>query len=104
VGAKTAAALLVRFGSLDGVLAALDAGQEGGFPAGARRRLSAARDYLDRASTVVRVVLDAPVEDLDATLPAVPVDPDRVLALAERWGLASAATRLVRALATLDAG
>jgi 5'-3' exonuclease len=104
VGAKTAAALLVRFGSLDGVLAALETGQDDGFPAGARRRLSAARDYLDRASTVVRVVLDAPVEDLDATLPAVPVDPDRVLALAERWGLASAATRLVRALATLDAG
>ncbi|WP_007518780.1 MULTISPECIES: 5'-3' exonuclease [Pseudofrankia] len=103
IGAKTAAALLTRFGSLAGALAALDAGQQDGFPAGARRRLEAARDYLDRAEVVVRVVPDVQLPPLRTALPAAPADPDRVLALAERWGLTSAATRLARALATTAA-
>jgi 5'-3' exonuclease len=98
IGAKTAAALLVRFGSLAAVLAALDAGQESGFPAGARRRLGAARDYLAAARTVVRVVTDVPLPPLRAELPTVPTDPERVLAVSERWGLAGSCTRLVRAL------
>jgi 5'-3' exonuclease len=98
IGAKTAAALLVRFGSLAAVLAALDAGQESGFPAGARRRLAAARDYLGAARTVVRVVTDVPLPQLRAELPTVPADPERVLAMSERWGLAGSCTRLVRAL------
>jgi len=104
IGAKTAAALLTRFGSLAAALAALDAGTQDGFPAGARRRLEAARDYLDRAEVVVRVVADVPLAPLRTALPAAPVDPDRVLALAEQWGLASAATRLVRALAAVADG
>ncbi|WP_081437991.1 5'-3' exonuclease [Pseudofrankia asymbiotica] len=104
IGAKTAAALLTRFGSLAAALAALDAGEQDGFPAGARRRLEAARDYLDRAEIVVRVVPDVPLPPLRTALPAVPADPDRVLALAERWGLTSAATRLTRALASAAAG
>ncbi|ADP81665.1 5'-3' exonuclease [Pseudofrankia inefficax] len=98
IGAKTAAALLTRFGSLAGALAALDAGQTDGFPAGARRRLEAARDYLDRAEVVVRVVPDVPLPALATRLPATPAHPDEVLALAERFGLAGAATRLTRAL------
>ncbi|MDT3441597.1 MULTISPECIES: 5'-3' exonuclease [unclassified Pseudofrankia] len=104
IGAKTAAALLTRFGSLTAALDALDAGQQDGFPAGARRRLEVARDYLDRAEVVVRVVPDVPLPPLRTALPAAPADPDRVLALAERWGLTSAATRLARALATSAAG
>lgn len=103
IGAKTAAALLTRFGSLAGALAALDAGQVDGFPAGARRRLEAARDYLDRAEIVVRVVPDVALPDLCSALPAAPTHPDDVLALAERFGLAGAATRLTRALAAAAA-
>ncbi|WP_045878788.1 5'-3' exonuclease [Pseudofrankia sp. DC12] len=98
IGAKTAAALLTRFGSLTAAVAALDAGQTDGFPAGARRRLEAARDYLDRAETVVRVVPDVPLPALSTRLPAAPAHPGEVLALAERFGLAGAATRLTRAL------
>jgi len=99
IGAKTAAALLTRFGSLDAALGALDAGQVDGFPAGARRRLADARDYLDRARIVVRVVPDVPLPALATELPAAPAHPEEVLALAERYGLAGAATRLTRALA-----
>lgn len=97
IGDKTAAALLRRYGSLDGVLRALDDGDPG-LTAAQRRRLTEARDYLAVAPGVVVVAPDAPVPDHDDTLPATPADPDRLVALAERWGLGGSATRLVDAL------
>ena len=101
IGAKTAAAILMRHGSLAGALAALDAGQVDGFPAAARRRLGDARDYLARAEVVVRVVPDVALPALRTALPAVPADPAAVAALAARFGLASAVGRLSRALAAV---
>jgi 5'-3' exonuclease len=100
VGEKTAAALVARFGDVDGVLAALDAGTEDGFPAGARTKLEAARDYLAVAPAVTRVVRDLPLPELDAGLPRTPRDPERLVALADRWGLDSPLERLLAALET----
>lgn len=102
VGDKTAAALVTRFGSVAGILAALDAGTDTGFPAGARRRMEAARDYLASAETVVRVVtdIDAPeLASLDDRLPAGPRDPATLVALADEWNLAGPVNRLLNALA-----
>ncbi|GAA4155915.1 5'-3' exonuclease [Actinomadura keratinilytica] len=102
VGDKTAAALVTRFGSVEGILAALDSGTAEGFPAGARRRLEAARDYLAAAGTVVRVVTDidaAELRDLDDRLPAAPRDPRALVELADRWGLDGPVNRLLNALA-----
>ncbi|WP_433338523.1 5'-3' exonuclease [Spirillospora sp. CA-294931] len=102
VGDKTAAALVTRFGSLEGILAALDAGTTDGFPAGARRRMSEARDYLTAAETVVRVVtdIDDPVlAGLDDRLPSTPKDPAALVELADRWNLSSPVNRLLNALA-----
>ncbi|MEE6259946.1 5'-3' exonuclease [Plantactinospora sonchi] len=98
VGEKTAARLVDRYGSLDGILAALD-DPTSGFAPGLRTKLSAARDYLAVAPTVVRVALDVPLRPLDTALPAAPVDADQVLALAEKWNLAGPCRRLVDALA-----
>jgi 5'-3' exonuclease len=98
VGEKTAAALINRYGSLAGVLAALDAGDTGLAPA-QRRRLAAAADYLAVAPLVVRVARDAPVPDVDDALPRVPTDPEALDALAERWGLRSSVDRVLAALA-----
>jgi 5'-3' exonuclease len=107
VGAKTAAALLGRFGSLAGLLAALDeAGPSGvveGVSAGVRRRLEGAREYLRAAVPVVAVVRDVQVGVVDAALPAVPVDVGAVAALGERWGLAGSCARLVEALRVVAA-
>ncbi|OAA29242.1 5'-3' exonuclease (including N-terminal domain of PolI) [Frankia sp. EI5c] len=103
IGAKTAAALLGRFGSLAGALAALDAGAVDGFPAGARARLLAAREYLTAAVTVVEVVRDAPVEPVTGVLPAAPVDAEAVRELAERYGLSGSVGRLKAALAAAAA-
>ncbi|WP_444663285.1 5'-3' exonuclease [Cellulomonas sp. CW35] len=98
IGEKTAAALVRRYGSLDGVLAARDAGDRG-LTATQLRRLTEAADYLAVAPRVVRVAHDAPVPDVDDQLPATPADPDALVALAERWGIASSITRVVTALA-----
>ena len=97
VGEKTAAALIQAFGSIEGITTALDAGH-GGFPRGSRDKLEKARDYLDIALSVVKVVDDAPVPEVDGTLPAVPADPDRLKELGERWGLGSSLGRFASAV------
>ena len=97
VGEKTAATLIKTFGSLDGIIAALDAGH-GGFPRGARDKLEKARDYLDVAPAVVRVATDVPLPEVDGTLPVTPADPDRLAELGERWGLGSSLSRFTTAV------
>lgn len=99
IGEKTAAALVTRFGSVAAMLAALDADETAGFPAGARARLSAARDYLAAAGPVVRVATDVPLPAYDDTQPRSPRNPLRLVELADRWGLDSALNRLLAALA-----
>lgn len=98
VGEKTAARLVARYGSLAGILAALD-NPAADLAPGLRARLTAARDYLTVAPSVVRVALDVPLPPLETTLPAAPADPDRLLALAETWNMAGPCRRLVDALA-----
>ncbi len=101
VGEKTAAALVNSFGTVDGIIAALDrardTGVEDGFPAGARNKLEAARDYLAVAPAVSRTVRDLPIPDLDDALPRSPSDPGRLLALSDRWGLESSLERFLQA-------
>ncbi len=98
IGAKTAASLVTRFGSVQAMLAALDAGEDAGFPAGARTKLERSRDYIDAARLVVRVRTDVPLPELDVTLPREPADPAALVELSERWGLDSALNRLLSAL------
>ena len=100
VGAKTAAALVTRFGTVEAIVAALDDGTQDGFPAGARAKLEAARDYLDVAPAVTRTVRDLPVPELDDALPSSPRDPEQLVALSDRWGLDSPLDRLLIALET----
>ncbi|GAB2862808.1 5'-3' exonuclease [Nocardioides pacificus] len=97
VGDKTAATLLGRFGDIAGIRAAAeDPSAEMG--PGPRGKIKAAADYLAVAPKVVAVVRDLELGSPDLTLPRTPRDPERVLALDERWGLGSSAVRLVEAL------
>jgi 5'-3' exonuclease len=98
VGEKTAAALIRSFGSVEAMLAAIDAGN-GGFPAGSRAKLVAARQYLDACMPVVRVATDAPVTLAGGELPRAPADPSRLGALDDRWDLGSSLGRALSALA-----
>ena len=97
VGEKTAAALVRTFGTVEAMLAAIEAGH-GGFPMNSRPKLAAARDYLSVAPAVTRVATDAPVPDVDGTLPLTPAAPDRLTALDERWDLGSSLRRALGAL------
>jgi 5'-3' exonuclease len=99
VGDKTAAALVTRFGSVAGILAALEAGTTDGFPVGSRLKLTAALDYLAAAQTVVAVVTDIGLPPIDDRLPHVPSDPERLVQLADQWNLSSPVNRLLAALA-----
>ncbi len=97
VGEKTAATLLGRFGDMDAILAAVqDPGSDLG--PGPRGKLKAAADYLDVAPTVVAVARDIDLDRAGSALPRTPADPDRVLALAQRYNLEGPAQRLVEAL------
>ena len=96
IGEKTAAALVTRYGSLAGILAAVEAGDTA-MPSGARAKLMAAHDYLDVAPVVVAVATDVPVLAYDDVVPSSPRDPERLLALSKRWGLDSSLNRVLTA-------
>jgi 5'-3' exonuclease len=98
VGDKTAASLLLKFGDLQGIIAAA-ADPDSEMSPGPRRRILDAADYLAVAPTVVAVARDIDLASYDATLPAAPRDPALVEQLTERWGLGSAPGRLTAALA-----
>ena len=104
VGEKTAAALVGRFGTVEQILAELDSGAEDGFPAGARAKLAAARDYLVAAPAVTRVVRDLPVPTLDDALPRGPKHPEALVELSDRWGLESALNRFLAACESAHSG
>ncbi|HET7356607.1 MAG TPA: 5'-3' exonuclease [Nocardioidaceae bacterium] len=97
IGEKTAAGLLAKYADLAAIVAAAEDPASDLAPA-ARRRIKDAADYLAVAPRVVAVARDIDLGDPDLTLPRTPRDPDRVVALAERWGLNSPAGRLVDAL------
>src|SRR3989442_15380241 len=93
IGEKTASYLVAKYGSLDAILAAPDVS------ATIRAKLRADAEYLAAARKVVWMARDAPVTGGDGTIPRAPAHPERVLALAERYGLIAATKRLVEALA-----
>ena len=102
IGEKTAAALITAFGALDALKHALDAGH-GGFPAGTRKKLEAARGYLDIAPAVVRTATDVPLPEVDGTLPARPPNPELLSEIGAALGLGSSLSRF-RAAVTDNQG
>jgi 5'-3' exonuclease len=89
VGDKKAAELVSRHGGLEGLLAS-------------DRLRETERDYLKRAARVVPPVVDLPVELPEGRREQYPADPERVVALAERYGLGGPFERLLRALPLLS--
>ena len=98
VGEKTAASLLLKFGTLDGIIQAAQNTSSEMAP-GPRRKILDALDYLAVAPEVVAVKrhLDLPVADL--ARPTEPADPATLEALDERWGLGSSLERVLDVLA-----
>ncbi|WP_056217086.1 5'-3' exonuclease [Microbacterium sp. Root61] len=99
VGEKTAATLLAAHGDLTGILAAAEAGE--GMSAGVRAKILASLPYLAVAPTVVEVVRDLPLGEVDSRLrPLTDAQRADAAALAERRGLGTAMDRIIAALAT----
>jgi 5'-3' exonuclease len=96
IGEKTAASLLARFGTLDALLDA--AASRDPHVAGVAGKLNAARDYLTVAPRVVGTVRTLPLPPVDTALPSRPPDAERLLELAERWGIDNVLGRSVKAL------
>lgn len=97
IGDKTAAALLAAHGDLAGILAAAETGE--GMSAGVRAKLLAALPYLAVAPTVVGVVRDLALPQVDSRLRALDASQRTdAVALAERWALGTPMGRLIAAL------
>lgn len=98
IGEKTAAKLITRFGSLEGLVAAA-AQDDSPVPQRWREALAAEAKYVAAAPLVVRVATDADVTvDRDDRVPAKPRDLDRVRDLQQRWNLSVSVDRLLEAL------
>ncbi|MER6447890.1 5'-3' exonuclease [Streptomyces venezuelae] len=97
IGEKTAAKLLDAYGTLAGIIAAVDDPKSKLTPT-QRKRLDESRPYLAVAPKVVRVASDVPLPAFDPTRPTSPAQPELVDALAHRWGLGGAVARLSSAL------
>lgn len=102
VGEKTAAALVTRFGSIEDILAAAEAGSEG-FPAGAHAKVLAAADYLKLAPDAVRGRTDVPLGPVNGTLPTEPADPEALDALSTELGIGASVERVQKAIARATA-
>jgi 5'-3' exonuclease len=101
IGEKTASSLLAEFGSLESLLqAAQDA--DGGVSSAVRAKLAGAREYLEAAPTVVRIVRGLEVPSLaEAGARLQPPGKDaraRLEELAGEWNLGSSISRLLKAL------
>jgi 5'-3' exonuclease len=99
IGEKTAASLLLKYGDLQGIVAAAEDTASDMSP-GPRRRIVDAAEYLLVAPEVVAVARDIDLPPYDATLPSEPRDPDRLDELTQRYGLDSPVTRLRKVLAS----
>lgn len=99
IGEKTAATLLARHGSLEGIQQAAQ-DPKSSLSKAHRAKLLAAADYMAAAEPVVRVATDAPVKLSAATddLPLAANDPARVADLAAAYGVSSSISRLQSAL------
>ncbi|OMC29412.1 5'-3' exonuclease [Mycobacterium sp. GA-1841] len=99
IGEKTAATLLARHRSLQGIQAAVE-DPKSSLSKAHRTKLLAAADYIAAAEPVVRVATDAPVTLSTATdeLPLAAGDPARVADLAAAYGVTSSIGRLQAAL------
>ncbi|HXA42904.1 MAG TPA: 5'-3' exonuclease [Candidatus Solibacter sp.] len=88
VGEKTAAAMIRRHGSIEGVL------WDG-------KITEADAEYIQRAARVVLPVSTIPLERPDGRLRAEPENPELIEALKKKYGLGGAVDRLLRALAAV---
>ncbi|HEX2295959.1 MAG TPA: 5'-3' exonuclease [Actinomycetota bacterium] len=93
IGEKIAAALVSRYGGLDGILEAAE-GEDPSVPLAKVRREA---DYVRRAARVVSIVTDLPLPPADLTRPR-DLPREEIVSAAERFGLRGPISALLDAL------
>ncbi len=97
IGEKTAAKLIEKYGTLVALRQAVDSGDPE-IKGAQRARLEAGAAYLDVAPKVVQVAPDAPVAEVDMTLPSEVADPVLMSKIASEFGVTSSFNRVLSAL------
>jgi 5'-3' exonuclease len=97
IGEKTAAKLIEKYGSLVALRAAVASGDPE-IKGAQRLRLEAGAAYLEVAPMVVRVAPDAPVAEVDMSLPTEVADPVLLSKVASEYGVTSSINRVLAAL------
>ncbi|MBJ8345584.1 5'-3' exonuclease [Antrihabitans sp. YC2-6] len=98
VGEKTASALMLRFGSIQQLLAAVD-DPDSDIARGVRSKLESARAYIEAAVPVVRVARDAEIKISGSDeLGREPADAAELERLAAKHGAESSVARLLSAM------
>jgi 5'-3' exonuclease len=97
IGEKTAAKLIEKYGTLVALRRAVDSGDPE-IKGAQRTRLEAGAAYLDVAPKVVQVAPDAPVAEVDMTLPSEVADPVLMSKIASEFGVTSSFNRVLSAL------
>jgi len=93
IGDKLAAGLISKYGSVGGVLAAIDASERGS----SLEKVRLQRDYVERAMKVVAIPTDLPIESVDISAP-VPEPDESLYEEARELALEGPVRRLVKAL------
>jgi 5'-3' exonuclease len=97
IGEKGAAVIANAFANVDEALAAAYAAHKSLPPALAKKIIDGA-DYLKIAPTVVQVARNAPLPQVDLSMPNAPADLSAIYQFKERYGLGASVDRLISAL------
>jgi len=97
IGEKGAALIANNFATVDEALAGAHAAHES-LPPALAKKIIAGSDYLKIAPTVVQVSRNAPLPQVDLSMPEAPKDLSEIYQFKERYGLGASVDRLISAL------
>lgn len=97
IGEKTAAGLIARYGSLQGLQAACDLNPK------IKAKLEASAEYLKAAAEVVMPVRNLPLPARDLSLPEQPRHPEALARLTQQYSLGNAVQRFQKSVEELTA-
>ena len=97
IGEKGAALIVNNFATVDEALAGAHAAHES-LPPALAKKIIAGSDYLKIAPTVVQVSRNAPLPQVDLSMPKAPKDLSEIYQFKERYGLGASVDRLISAL------